>query len=820
MENIEKLLLVIPELLIRIGDGVRYISQILWFIILKTYNYIISSVSSVHKQSVNWIQKIQVQKVAKQQALKKKMPVKKVPKPGGAKSKISGLVRLYRDAIVGAVTFFTPRIPKITFRLPRITFPRIHVPIMNIPKISLPQHIRLPTPKPKYPKYQRPITIYPVPLQIAWQIRSFVAGIFVTIVFLFIPYATHQWLQSLPNPKLLSNRDLEVTTKIFDRNGKLLYEIYADQNRTPIPLAQIPEVVQKATIAIEDKDFYKHQGFSIPGIIRALRETLFNHHVQGGSTISQQLIKSALLSPEITLSRKIKEIFLAVWAEQIYTKDEILEMYLNQVPYGGTAWGIESASQTYFGKSVAELSLAEAALLAGLPAAPSQYSPFGANPEMALERQHEVLRRMVEDHYITKDQADEAEGQPLVYAPPRTRINAPHFVMYIKDLLEKRYGARMVEHGGLRVKTSLDLDIQDLVQQTVERNITNLANLRVGNGASLVTNPKTGEILAMVGSKNYFDLSHDGNVNVTTSLRQPGSSIKVVNYAAALEDGFTAATILDDSPVVYHVAGSPAYAPVNYDGRFHGPTPLRLALGNSYNIPAVRTLAKIGVKTMIDKGRLMGISSWEDEERYGLSLTLGGGDVTMLEMANVFGSLANNGKRVDLMPILEVSDYTGKIIERNKPAKDVQAVNPGVAWIISNILSDNAARTQAFGPNSSLVIPGKTVSVKTGTSNEKRDNWTIGYTPSILTAVWVGNNDNSPMDPVLTSGITGAAPIWHDIMTELLKGKSDEVALKPENVISLPCYFGRQEYFVKGTEPSSGRCAPLPTPALTPTPTP
>jgi len=511
---------------------------------------------------------------------------------------------------------------------------------------------------------------------------------------------------------------------------------------------------------------------------------------------------------------------LAFWAERIYTKNQILEMYLNQVPYGGTAWGIEAASQTYFGKSVKTVSLGQAALLAGLPAAPTQYSPFGSHPERAFERQKEVLRRMTEDGYITKAQAEKALSETISFASPNIPIRAPHFVLYVKDILEQRYGPRLVERGGLRITTSLDITIQEKTQDILRSHIASLTNLRVGNGAALVTNPKTGEILAMVGSKDYFNLKAEGNVNVTTSLRPPGSSIKVVNYAAALENGLTAATLLDDSPIVYKIPGSESYAPVNYDGKFHGLTPLRYALGNSYNIPAVKTLAKIGVHTMIEKGRRMGIESWEDESRYGLSLTLGGGEVTILDMARVFGTLANGGKQEDLLPILEVTDYTGRSIEKNMPKAPVAAVKPEAAWILSNILSDNIARTAAFGPDSALVIPGKTVSVKTGTSNDKRDNWTVGFTPSYVVAVWVGNNDNSPMDPFLTSGITGAAPIWHDVMLELLKDKQDDVPIKPDTVIAIPCYYGRIEYFIQGTEPTFGRCAPLPTPTPSPSPTP
>lgn len=639
----------------------------------------------------------------------------------------------------------------------------------------------------------------------------------ITILFILLPYNSWLFLKTLPNPQLLSQRDIEVSTKIFDRNGQLLYEIYADQNRTPVPLEKIPQNVKDATIAIEDRDFYRHFGFSMKGMLRASREILLHKQIQGGSTITQQLIKSALLTPDVNVIRKAKEIILAFWAERIYTKDQILEMYFNQVPYGGTAWGIEAAAQTYFHKSAAQLTLAEAALLAGLPAAPSEYSPFGSHPEKAIERQHDVLVRMKDDGAITEQEMNDALGQQLKFAQPRVGIRAPHFVMYVKQLLEEKYGTRMVERGGLRVTTSLDIGIQEKAEAAVRTGVDGLASLNVGNGAAVITNPKTGEILAMVGSRDYFDAARDGNVNVATAHRQPGSSIKVVTYAAALENGLTAATLLLDAPVVFPQVGGTPYAPVNYDGRFHGMVPLRYALANSYNIPAVKTLATIGLPVMMEKAKLMGIDSWSaDPSRYGLSLTLGGGEVTMLEMATVYGTLANMGTRIDLVPITRVTDYTGRVIEENKPGPGIPAVKPDVAWIMSNILADNNARTAAFGPTSSLVIPGKTVSVKTGTTNDKRDNWTAGYTPSYVAVVWVGNNDNTPMNPFLTSGVTGAAPIWHDIMTMLLKDRMEEAPEKPDTVVALPCYFGKPEYFMKGTEPSGSRCAPIPT--ATPTP--
>ncbi|OGG24161.1 hypothetical protein A3A79_03140 [Candidatus Gottesmanbacteria bacterium RIFCSPLOWO2_01_FULL_43_11b] len=675
---------------------------------------------------------------------------------------------------------------------------------------------------PKFPKWKRKrfVRIYPRPLPPSDKTRWFLIGVLFCFIFLFIPYSSWWWLRTLPNPTLLTKRDISVATKIFDRNGVLLYEIYSDQNRTPMSLSDIPLSIQNATIAIEDKDFYLHNGISLRGILRAIKEIVLNKNIQGGSTITQQLIKSALLTPEVTVSRKIKEMLLAFWAERLYTKEQILEMYLNQVPYGGTSWGIEAAAQMYLGKSVSDVNLAEAALLAGLPAAPTTYSPYSAGFESAMHRQREVLRRMVEDGYVSDEEAGIALATQIHILPPHNGIRAPHFVMYIKEMLEARYGSRLVQRGGLRVKTTLDSGLQEMAEIVVQTHIDSLSGLAVGNGAALITNPKNGEILAMVGSRDYFDMEKQGNVNVTTSLQQPGSAIKVVNYAAALESGFSAATLITDSPVSYTTPGSPTYAPVNYDGRFHGTIPLRYALGNSYNVPAVKTLAKIGVSKMIEKGRMMGIDSWQDENRYGLALTLGGGEVTMLDMAEVFGTLANLGNRVDLQPILEITDYTGRVLERNHSQKTLSAVKTDVAWILTNILSDNQARTSAFGTNSLLQIPGKTVAVKTGTSNDKRDNWTIGYTPSSVVTVWVGNNDNSPMHPTLTSGVTGAAPIWHDIMINLLKDKSDEPFPMPETIVSIPCYYGRAEYFIRGTEPSSGHCTPIPTPSLRPSPYP
>lgn len=623
-------------------------------------------------------------------------------------------------------------------------------------------------------------------------------------------------VESLPSPEFLSFRDVAATTKIYDRKGRLLYEIYSEENRTPIKLSEIPQIVKEGTIAIEDGEFLSHQGISFRGVARALYRNLTTTSLEGGSTITQQLIRSALLTPERTITRKIKEIVLSVWAERVYTKEQILEMYLNQVPYGGTAWGIEAAAETYFGKNVKDLNLGEAAFLAGLPASPTQFSPYGSRPELAIVRQKEVLKRMADLGYISKEEEKEAKEKTIDVRKPVIPISAPHFVMYVKEILEQQYGTNLVEHGGLRIVTSLDLDIQEMAQRTVTTQIGSLRSLGVGNGAALITNPDTGEILAMVGSSDYFDKEREGNVNLTTSLRQPGSSIKVVNYAAALSFGFTSASILDDSPVSFNSPGGKPYAPVNYDGKYHGKIPLRVALASSYNIPAVRVLSTIGIAKMIEQGKLMGIESWTDEERYGLSLTLGGAEVTMVDMARVYGVLAANGVKHNLSPILKITDWKGESLPIPLKKEDVQAVSPEIAFILSDILSDNSARAPAFGPNSSLVIPGKTVAVKTGTSDNKRDNWTIGYTPDYVVAVWVGNNNNAPMNRELTSGVTGAAPIWNEIITNLLKDKADKPFYKNTNLVSLFCR-GKIEYFLKGTQPKGG-CPLIITPTLVPSP--
>jgi len=644
----------------------------------------------------------------------------------------------------------------------------------------------------------------PLP-EISLRVKYFITGSLVTLIIVFANNS-YLFIKSLPSPFNIGKTNYPLSTHIYDRNGKLLYEIYHEQNRTPVSLKKLPNYVAQTTIAIEDKDFYRHNGIALfSGIFRAIKEMMIHKNLQGGSTITQQLVKAALLTPERTWERKIKEIILALWTERIYTKDQILEMYLNQVPYGGSAYGIEEAGKTYFGKSAKDLTLEQAALLAGLPQAPSLYSPY-INPKAALERRNEVLEAMYKQGYIKESLNLKSQISNLEVIPPKTAIRAPHFVFYTKSQLESYFGISKVEEGGLKVYTTLDLDIQEQAEQILREELDKINYLNVTNGAILVTRPSTGEILAMVGSKDYFEQPY-GAFNVTTAQRQPGSSIKPIMYSLALQKGFTAATILDDSPVVFKIPGASPYQPVNYDGKYHGKIPLRYALGNSYNIPAVRTLEKVGVSDFIDYASKMGISTWQDKSRYGLSLTLGGGEVTMIDMAEAFGVLANNGYKLPESYFTKIENSNGQIIREYKPFK-IKEIDSGISYIISDILSDNFARQWAFGPSSSLEIPGYKVAVKTGTTNDKRDNWTIGYTPDFLVVVWVGNNDNTAMNPYLTSGITGASPIWNRVMSYLLNNYSNgsKWYAKPDSVVEKTCYFGRREYFIKGTE-TKDRCS-------------
>ncbi len=591
-------------------------------------------------------------------------------------------------------------------------------------------------------------------------------------------------LRDLPSPSNLSTNTKSYSSRIYDRNGKLLYTLYGNRNQTFVPLSRIPKYMQEATIAIEDRSFYHHGAIDIRGILRAALSIIIHRQIQGGSTLTQQLVKNSLLTPEQTIQRKIKEVILAFATEAMYSKNQILEMYLNQVPYGGTSYGVEAAAQTYFGKDISKLDLAQMAFLAALPEAPSELSPYGSHPELGIQRQHEVLQDMYQQGYITKAQRDSALKEQLTFQKITNPIKAPHFVFYIRDLLVQKYGQKAVEEGGFKVITSLDLNIQNMAQKVVTDEVNKIAHDHVTNGAALVTQPGTGEILAMVGSKNFFD-PNSGNVNDTLALLQPGSSIKPINYALGLLNGYGASTPFIDEPVCFPDPPNKPYCPHNYDRRWHGIVQMRYALANSINIPAVEMLQLNGLSAFINLARKMGITTFTNPSDYGLSLTLGGGEIRMIDMATAYGVLANQGYRVDLHPILKITDRKGNVIEQyNPPASPIfgkKILPSSVTFIISNILADNQARAMEFGLNSALHIPGQYVSVKTGTTNSYRDNWTIGYTPSYVVAAWVGNNNHTPMSGVVT-GITGAAPIWHNIMANLLQGKKPEIPQKPPDV--------------------------------------
>lgn len=643
------------------------------------------------------------------------------------------------------------------------------------------------------------------------KITAYFFGIVFLLLFVTLGLFWIYILKDLPDPLSLRERKVPLSTRIYDRNGILLYTIFKEQRRTPVSLDDLPPQVKLATIAIEDAEFYSHPGFSIKGIIRAIIKNLRQGELTGGSTITQQLVKNTLLTPEKTLIRKLKEIVLAIEVELNFSKDEILEMYLNEVSYGGTAYGIQEGARTYFKKDAQKLTLAEAALLAGLPKSPTKYSPFGTNPEISLQRQKEVLKRMQENGFITEEQRREAENETLKFAQNIISIKAPHFVFFVKEQLEEKYGKEVIEQGGLEIITTLDYRIQELAERVVKQEVEKLKNLNVTNGAALILNPKTGEIIAMVGSKDFFDTSIDGNVNLTIRPRQPGSSIKVVNYAYALSNQFTPATIISDTPVTFYVQGQPPYTPRNYEGGFRGNLTLRSAFAESRNIPAVRVLASYGVEKMLAMGQRLGISTWMDSKDYGLSLTLGGGEVKLIDLAKVYATIANYGRRPEIVSILKITDSKGRILEEFKCREpknplvaqinatasaledfsstsecNTQVLDPRVAFLITDILRDNNARAPAFGTNSLLLIPGhKEVAVKTGTSNELKDNLAIGYTQNYVVAAWVGNNDNSPMARI-ASGVTGATPIFNKIMSALLKESPSEDWLIPPGLVQLP----------------------------------
>ena len=646
----------------------------------------------------------------------------------------------------------------------------------------------------------------------------------ITTIFVFTAFSS-----TLPSPTKLTNRQVQESTQIFDRNGILLYSVFQDKDRTLAKLGNITPYLINATLAAEDADFYLHSGIDPLGIARSFLVTLTGRGKQGGSTLTQQVAKNALLTSERTLSRKIKDVVLALQIEKNYTKDEILQMYLNEVPYGGTTWGAQAASKTIFGISASSLTLAQAALIAGLPQRPTYYSPFN-DPEIAKNRQRYVLKLMHERGWVDRDgtsrkltdeEYNQALEEPLIYATVDTSIKAPHFVMYVLKLLRFKYGDATVDGGGLKVTTSIDIKLQDEFQAIVKEEVLKSPKLEFSNAGLVALEPKSRNILAMVGSIDYFSKEIDGQFNVTTGRRQPGSSLKPFTYLTGLLQGYTASSLMYDVYTEFPIKDDPSqkpYTPQNYGGwGFRGPIQVRYALANSVNLTAVKMLDLVGIPNMVKLANDLGIKSLEyNPTKIGLSIALGGGTVSLLDITNGYSSLADTGYAKDPVAILEIVDTNGKVLEKDVDFAGRQVADPRAVWIITDILSDNNARTAAFGPRSQLYIPGNNkVAVKTGTSNDLKDNWTVGFTPDITIGVWVGNNDGTAMNIRLASGLTGAAPIWNHAITSFLKDHPNPEFPKPEGVedVWVGTLSGmvqyedkedrRMEYFIQGTEPKS-----------------
>ncbi|OGO05645.1 MAG: hypothetical protein A2Y60_04505, partial [Chloroflexi bacterium RBG_13_54_9] len=592
------------------------------------------------------------------------------------------------------------------------------------------------------------------------------------------------YAQDLVAPETMVSREIALSTRIYDRNGKLLYEMLDPQGgrRFRVSLSQISPYLQQATIATEDADFYRNIGINVKGLIRAVISNLTDPgQGGGGSSITQQLVKNVLIPEEergqVLLSRKVKEAILSYELTRLYSKEQILEWYLNEINYGNLSYGVEAAAQSYFGKPAKDLTLAESAMLAGLPQAPATYDPF-TDPEAAKRRQSTVLDLMVRQGYIDEAEAEAAKEEELTYSPNTFPIQAPHFVMYVQALLEQKYGADALYRGGLKVITTLDIEMQSQAQAIARKRMEGLKKNNASNAALVAIKPQTGEIMTMLGSVDFWDASIDGQVNVATSERQPGSAFKPFTYVTAFMKGFTPATMLLDVRTSFPDGINPPYVPDNVDHKLRGPVLARVALACSMNIPAVRTIAYAGVQNVIDMAHKMGITTLNLKNFYGLSLTLGGGEVKLLDMVYGYTIFANGGKMtgVDVPPkeqqpgmrklnpvaILRVEDAEGRVLEEFNAPKEEQVISPQHAYLITDILSDNNARALFFGADNPLRLSDRPAAAKTGTTEDWRDNWTVGYTPDLAVGVWVGNTDNTPMYE--SYGSTAAAPIWREFI--------------------------------------------------------
>ena len=626
------------------------------------------------------------------------------------------------------------------------------------------------------------------------------------------------WLFSLKIPDFRSfqDRKVENSTKIYDRTGEiLLYDLKQDIKRTDITFEAMGANIKNATVAIEDSEFYNHGGIRVTSIIRAILANFFGTgRTQGGSTITQQLVKNTLLTQEKSYTRKIKEWVLAIKIDKSIPKEKILEYYLNEAPYGGSVYGIQEASQTYFNKDAASLTLAQAAYLASIPQSPTLLSPYGKNKDRLETRKNLVLSRMLELNFITQDEYDKAKNEIVVFYPQATTgIRAPHFVFFIKDYLEQKYGSETIARGRLKVTTTLDYGLQEKGEKIVKEGALQNEKDWNGKNASLVAiDPKTGQILTMIGSRDYFDKEIDGNFNVVTASRQPGSAFKPFIYATAFNKGFTPDTVLFDLQTEFQTTcnaygqalpgrnQADCYMPDNYDGKFRGPMSLRGGPGQSINVIAVKLFYLAGLADSLKTAEELGISTLTDINRYGLTLVIGGGEVKLLDMTVAFGVFANDGIKNPYTGILKIEGISGKILEEFTP-RPREVLPKNTALTISNIMSDEQARLPTFGSHSALFIPGKDVAVKTGTTNNNKDAWTIGYTPSISVGVWAGNNDNQPMKK---GGVSMAGPIWNKFMNEALKNLPDEkfempnLDVEPRQVkpILRGFWWGNENFFI------------------------
>lgn len=601
---------------------------------------------------------------------------------------------------------------------------------------------------------------------------GFFGFIVVLVIGTFLYFA-----KDLPEAGNINKRFVAESTKIYDRTGThILYEVHGEEKRTVIPFDQIPETVRAATISLEDQGFYHHFGLKPTAILRAaLKDIITLDAAQGGSTITQQFVKNSLLSNERTFTRKIKEAILSLEIETLFSKDEILAMYLNEIPYGQNAYGIEAAAQTYFGKSAKDLALDEAALLASLPRGTTYYSPYGSRPERLTGRKEYALKQMAKLGYISDEQATEAIAVNTLekVLPQKDIIAAPHFVMYVKDYLQAKYGDQAIEQGGYKVTTTLDWDKQQIAETAVREGAAKNDTWRASNAALVAMDPKTGQVLAMVGSKDYFDQSIDGQVNVAIRDRQPGSSFKPYVYLTAFTKGYLPETMLYDVETEFDAGDDKTYKPANYNGQYNGPLAMKKALGGSLNVPAVKTLYLVGVKDAIKLAKDLGIQGLNDPDRVGLSLVLGGGEVQLLDHVNAYSTLATGGVRHEKVSILNIKDASGNTLEEYQEKPGERVVEEKYVAMLDSILSDNSNRAWVFGESSPLRFDSRPVAAKTGTTNEFRDGWTVGYTPNLAVGVWAGNNDNSPMREG-ADGVNVAAPIWRAFFEKAVANYSKE----------------------------------------------